>query len=89
MQFVKLLHACMKINKYHVVVVHLTCMGTSRILGVNAPHEKNSLFRKGARQTYRSLSKNEYRRVVHIIIEVCPNEKISEGGPKFYRSLSN
>ena len=39
MQFVKLLHACMKINKYHVVVVHLTCMGTSCILGVNAQHE--------------------------------------------------
>ena len=36
MQFVKLLHACMKINKYHAVVVHLTCMGTSHILGVNA-----------------------------------------------------
>ena len=39
MQFVKLLHACMKINKYHAVVVYLTCMGTSCILGVNAQHE--------------------------------------------------
>ena len=39
MQFVKLLHACMKIKKYHAIVVHLTCMGTSRILGGNALHE--------------------------------------------------
>ena len=39
MQFVKLLHVSIKINIYHGVVVHLTCMGTSRILGVNAQHE--------------------------------------------------
>ena len=39
MRFVKLLHACMIINKYHAVVVHLTCMGTLRILGVNAQYE--------------------------------------------------
>ena len=36
MHFVKLLHACMKINKYHAVVVHLMCMGTSHILGMHA-----------------------------------------------------
>ena len=29
-----------------------------------------------------------YWRVVHIIIGVCPNEKISEDGPTFYWSLS-
>ena len=39
MQFGKLLHACMKINKYHALVVHLMCMGTLHILGVNARHE--------------------------------------------------
>ena len=30
------MHECMQINKYHVVALHLTCMGTSRISGVNA-----------------------------------------------------
>ena len=39
MQFVKLLHACMQINKYHTVALHLRYMGTLCILGVNAQHE--------------------------------------------------
>ena len=39
MQFVKFLHVGTKINKYHAVVVYLTCMGTSCILGVNEQHK--------------------------------------------------
>ena len=68
--------ACMpmQINKYHAVALHLKCMGTSHISGVNARHGfKQAIFP---------------RRLSTMFIGVCPNENISEGCPQYYRSLS-
>ena len=33
------MHEGMQINKYHAVALHLMCMETSRISGVNARHD--------------------------------------------------
>ena len=54
------------ISHVHGDIVHVGCKCIARI---------NGFSQKVVHQTYRSLSKNEYRRVVHTIIEVCPNEK--------------
>ena len=53
------MHACMQKNKYHAIALHLTCMGTSRISGVNAQHgfEQAVFSRKVVHHVYRSLSK--------------------------------
>ena len=58
------MHACMQINKYHAISLHLTCMGTLRISGVNARH--------GIEQTV------FLGRLSTMFIGVCPNENISE-----------
>ena len=68
------MHACMQINKYHTVALHLTCMGTLRISGVNAWHGFEQADFLGRLST--------------MFIGVCPNENISEGCPQYYRSLS-
>ena len=68
------MHECMKINKYHVVALHLKCMGTSHISGVNPRHDFEQEVFLGRLST--------------MFIGVCPNENISEGCPQYYRSLS-
>ena len=68
------MHACMQINKYHAVALHLTCMGTSHISGVNARHGFEQAVFLGRLST--------------MFIRVCPNDNISEGCPQYYRSLS-
>ena len=71
------MHACMRINKYHAVALHLRCMWTLCILGANAQHELTVFLGRLSTKFYRSLSKKKYiyLKVVHIIIGVCPNEK--------------
>ena len=69
-----MMHECMQINKYHVVALHLTCMGTSRVLGVNALHGFEQEVFLGRLST--------------MFIEICPNENILEGCPQYYWSLS-
>ena len=86
-----LIHACMQISKYHAIVLHFTCMGTSRISGVSARHgfEQAIFFsQKVVHHNYRSLSNKIYQRVAHSFIGVCPMKNIG-GGPTFYRSLFN
>ena len=68
------MHACMQINKYHAIALHLMCMETSRISSVNARHGFEQEVFLGRLST--------------MFIEVCPNENISEGCPQYYRSLS-
>ena len=68
------MHECMQINKYHAVALLLTCMGTSRISGVNAQH--------GFEQAVFLI------KLSTMFIGVCPNENISEGCPQYYRNLS-
>ena len=91
------MHECMQINKYHAVALHLTCMGTSCISGVNArPVFEQAGFLGRLSTMFIGVCPNEiYRRVVHNIIGVCPNENIGvlsivflECCPQYYRSLS-
>ena len=81
----------MQISKYHVVALHFTCMGISRISGASARHDFEQAVFLGRLSTIiiRVCPIKIYWRVVHSIIKVCPMKKISEGGPTFYRSLSN
>ena len=71
------MHVCMQINKYHAIALHLTCMGTSHISGVNVRHGFEQAVFLGRLSTMfiRGCPNEIYRRVVHSIIEVCPNEK--------------
>ena len=79
------MHECMQINKYHVVALHLTCMGTSRISGVNARHGfEQAVFLRRLSTVFSDS-----------IIGVCTNENIgglsiifSKCCPQYYRSLS-
>ena len=91
------MHECMQINKYHAVALHLTCMGTLHISGVNAQHGLNKrFFSEGCPPCLlESVQMKIYQRVVHSIIGVYPNENIgglstvfSECCPQYYRSLS-
>ena len=61
------MHEYMQINKCHPVDLHLTCMGTSRISGVNAWHGFEQAVFLGRLST--------------MFIGVRPNENISEGCP--------
>ena len=70
-----LIHACIEISKYHVVALHFTCMGTSRISSVSARHGFEQEVFLGRLST--------------ISIEVFPIKNISEGCLQYYQSLSN
>ena len=99
------MHECMQINKYHAVALHLTCMGTSRISGVNVRHgfEQAIFLRRLSTMFIEGLSRVLSESVQIKISKGCPQYfrsvvhsifgvclmKISEGCPQYFRSVSN